>query len=520
MDVLITIILILLAAGAGLYGGYAAQKRFARKDTFDAQKEAERLLSEANKRIQAQEKDAELRIKEKQLQAQIEFEKETKDKGRELQNLEKRLTQKDESAEKKIAVLDAKEGEINQRERNLLVKEKTAQSLETKYGELVQEWKDRLEKLAGMSAQEAKARLIESMESQAKHEAAKMIKAVTDEAAAKADKEAKKIIALAIQRLAGDFVSERTVSVVPLPNDEMKGRIIGREGRNIRALEAATGVDFIVDDTPEAVILSAHNPVRREVARIVLERLIADGRIPPGRIEELVAKVGEEVEASVQQAGEQATFDVGVHGIHPDVIKLLGRLKFRTSFAQNVLQHSLEVAWISGIIAAELGQNVKLAKRAGLLHDIGKAVDHEVEGSHAQIGLDLLRKYGENQKILHAVGAHHNELPEHTILSIIVQASDALSGARPGARREMLETYVKRLEDLERIARSFNGIEKTFAIQAGREIRIIVENNQVSDEDAVVMARDMAKKIEGELTYPGQIKVTVIREMRAVEYAK
>jgi ribonuclease Y len=520
MEWIAVIVLILLAGGAGLYGGQALHKRFSKKEEYDAKGEAERLLAEANKRVQAQEKDAELRIKEKRLQAQIELEKETKEKTRELQNLEKRLLQKEENAEKKVTVVDAKEVELNHRERHLVIKEKAAQGLEAKYGELVQEWKDRLERLAGMSTQEAKARLIESMESEAKHEAAKMVKAVFDEAATKADKEAKKLIALAIQRLAGDFVSERTVSVVPLPTDEMKGRIIGREGRNIRALEAATGVDFIVDDTPEAVILSAHNPVRREVARITLERLIADGRIHPGRIEELVAKVTEEVETSIQQAGEQATFDVAVHGIHPELVKLLGRLKFRTSFAQNVLQHSCEVAWISGILAAELGQNVKLAKRAGLLHDIGKAVDHEVEGSHASIGQELLRKYGEAQKVIHAVAAHHDEVPDHTVLSIIVQAADALSGARPGARREMLETYVKRLEDLERIAKSFNGIEKTFAIQAGREIRIIVESNQVSDEDAVVMSRDMAKRIETELTYPGQIKVTVIREMRAVEYAR
>ena len=518
-DVLYVIIL-LVVGGVCAYVGYSIQRKVSEKTAGDAKEEANRLVDESRRKIKAMEKAAELDIKEKQLQANIEFEKESKERGRELNNLERRLTQKEENLEKKVSVLDNKEVDLNQRERNLVVREKMAESLEKKYGEMVGEWREKLEKAAGMSAQEAKKQLIELMESEAKHDAAKMIKQIQEEAQTKADREAKKIIALSIQRLAADFVSERTVSVVPLPNDDMKGRIIGREGRNIRALEAATGVDFIVDDTPEAVILSAHNPVRREVARITLERLIADGRIHPGRIEELVGKVAEEVDKSIQQAGEQSTFDVGVHGIHPEVVKLLGRLKFRTSFAQNVLQHSCEVAWIAGIIAAELGQNVKVAKRAGLLHDIGKAIDHEVEGSHAQIGMEILRKHGENQKIIHAVGAHHDELDEHTILSIIVQAADALSGARPGARREMLETYVKRLEDLEKIAKSFNGIEKTFAIQAGREIRIIVETEQYSDEKAAVLSRDIAKRIENELTYPGQIKVCVIREMRAVEYAK
>ena len=519
MGILDVVVIVVVAAAAG-YGGFFLQKKLSTQSMRDAQGEADRLMAESRQKIQQMEKDAELRVKEQQLQAAIEFEKEQKERNKELQNLEKRLTQREETQEKKIAIVDAKEVELNQRERNLLLREKTAESLEKKYEELVQQWKDNLEKLAGMSASDARDHLVKSMESEAKHEAAKMIKQIVDEAGAKADKEAKKIIALAIQRLAGDFVSERTVSVVPLPSDDMKGRIIGREGRNIRALEAATGVDFIVDDTPEAVILSAHNPVRREIARITLEKLIADGRIHPGRIEELVGKVEEEVERGILAAGEQATFDVGVHGIHIELIKLLGRLKFRTSYAQNVLAHSIEVAFIAGIIASELGQNIKMAKRAALLHDIGKAVDHEVEGSHALIGVDLLRKYGESDKIIHAVGNHHEEMGEHNILSIIVQCADALSGARPGARREMLETYVKRLQDLERIAKQHDGVDQTYAIQAGREIRIIVENKHINDDQALMLSRDIAKQIESELTYPGQIKVTVIREIRAVEYAK
>jgi ribonuclease Y len=371
-----------------------------------------------------------------------------------------------------------------------------------------------------MSASEAKKELMHVMEDEAKHDAAKIIKQIEEEARETADKKAKEIMALAIQRYAGEYVAERTVSVVPLPSDEMKGRIIGREGRNIRALEAATGIDLIIDDTPEAVILSGFNPVRREVARLSLEKLIGDGRIHPGRIEEVVAKATEEVELTIKEAGEQAAFDLGVHGIHPEVLKLIGRLKYRTSYTQNVYQHSLEVAFLCGIMAAELGINVKQAKRAGLLHDLGKAVDHEVEGSHAVIGAELARKYGESPKIVHAIMAHHEDEKPSTVLAILVQAADALSGARPGARREMMETYVKRLEDLERIATSFGGVQSSFAIQAGREIRVMVSSDQVTDETAVIMARDIAKKIEAEMTYPGQIKVNVIRETRAVEFAR
>jgi ribonuclease Y len=371
-----------------------------------------------------------------------------------------------------------------------------------------------------MKSEEAKQQLMSAMESEARHDAAKRIKEIEDEARESADKKAKEILALAIQRYAGDFVAEKTVSVVPLPSDEMKGRIIGREGRNIRAIEAATGIDLIIDDTPEAVIISGFNPVRREVARLALERLITDGRIHPARIEEVVSKATQDVDNAIREAGEQATFDVGVHGIHPEIIKLIGRLRYRTSYGQNVLQHSLEVAFLCGIMASELGLNVKQAKRAGLLHDIGKAVDHEIEGSHAVIGADLARKYGESPQIVHALAAHHEDEKPESILAVLVQAADALSGARPGARREMLETYVKRLEDLERIGTSFKGVTSCFAIQAGREIRVLVSSDEVTDAQAHVLAKDVARKIEDEMTYPGQIKVNVIRETRAIEYAK
>jgi ribonuclease Y len=358
------------------------------------------------------------------------------------------------------------------------------------------------------------------MENEAKLDAAKLIKVIEEEAKETADKKSKEIISLAIQRYAGEYVAERTVSVVPLPSDEMKGRIIGREGRNIRALEAATGIDLIIDDTPEAVILSGFNPVRREVARIALEKLIADGRIHPGRIEEVVRKAEEEVELAIKDAGEQAAFDLGVHGIHPEVLKLIGRLRYRTSYSQNIYQHSLEVAFLCGIMAAELGINVKQAKRAGLLHDLGKAVDHEVEGSHAVIGAELARKYGETPKIVHAIMAHHEDEKPNSVLAVLVQAADALSGARPGARREMMETYVKRLDDLEKISTSFAGVTNAFAIQAGREIRVMVSSEEVTDETAILLAKDIAKKIEADMTYPGQIKVNVIRETRAIEYAR
>lgn len=386
--------------------------------------------------------------------------------------------------------------------------------------QLLIEQRNQLEQISGMSGEQARQQLVESMQSEARHDAARSIKQIEDEAREIADKKSKMIMAVAIQRYAGDYVAEKTVSVVPLPNDEMKGRIIGREGRNIRAIEAATGIDLIIDDTPEAVVLSGFNPVRREVARIALEQLIADGRIHPARIEELVEKAQGEVDEAISEAGQQATFDVGVHGIHPEIIKLLGMLKYRTSYGQNVLQHSIEVAFLCGMMAAELGVNVKQARRAGLLHDIGKAVSHELEGSHAVNGGELARKYGESDKIVHAIAAHHEDEKPDTVLAILTQASDALSGARPGARRETLETYVKRLRELEGIGTSFTGVTGCFAIQAGREIRVMVASDEISDAKSHVLAKDIARKIEDEMTYPGQIRVNVIRETRAVEYAK
>ena len=485
-----------------------------------AREAAKRLMEEAEKEAEILKKEALLQAKDKFYQEKAEFEKEILEKKQELQNLERRIIQRESNLDKKIELLDGKETEITRKEKALLQQEKLVQEQEKKVADLIQRQRIQLENIAKMSSEEAKRLLMALMEEEAKHEAAKRIKKIEEEARETADKKAKEIISLAIQRYAGEYVAEQTVSVVNLPNEEMKGRIIGREGRNIRALEAATGVDLIIDDTPEAVILSGFNPVRREIARISLERLISDGRIHPARIEEIVQKVEQEVETTIREAGEQATFDVGVHGIHPELIKLIGRLKYRTSYAQNVYQHSLEVAFLCGIMAAELGINVKQAKRAGLLHDIGKAVDHEVEGPHGKIGADLARKYGESPAIVHAIAAHHEEEKPETILDVLVEAADALSGARPGARREMLETYVKRLEDLERIAQSFQGVEKSYAIQAGREIRVLVQPDRISDEASAMLSRDIARKIEKELTYPGQIKVTVIREMRAVEIAK
>ena len=477
-------------------------------------------MENSKKEAETIKKEARVLAKDEVLKAQAELEREAKERRGELARLEKRLLQKEENLEKKMDLIDKKEFDLNQREKRASKRERSLETRATELQNMIEEGKLRLEKIAGISRDEAKTQLMDSLIEEVKHESAKQVKQIEEATREIADKKAKQILSLAIQRYSGDYVAERTVSIVNLPNDEMKGRIIGREGRNIRALEAITGVDLIIDDTPEAVILSAHNPVRREVAKISLERLISDGRIHPGRIEEVVKKVEEEVEETIRETGEQATFDVGVHGIHLELIKLLGRLKYRTSFGQNVLQHSIEAAFLCGVMASELNLDVKEAKRAALLHDIGKAVDHEVEGSHAIIGADLARKYGESDVIVKAIAAHHEDVKPDSVLPLLVQASDALSGARPGARKEMLETYVKRLEDLERIACSFKGIEKSFAIQAGREIRIMVESSKVSDEDSVVLSRDIAKKIESELSYPGQIKVTVIREVRSVEYAK
>jgi ribonuclease Y len=520
ISAILFVLAIVVACGLGFVVGFVIRKRLGEARLESAEKTATKIIAEAEKKAEMLEKEAQLQAKDTLYQTKADFDKEMADKRAELQRLEKRLLQREENIDKKVDILDAKEIEINKQEGVLAEKEKSVKEQDKKYQELLSEEKARLEKIANITSEEAKKLLLERMETEARHDAAKRIKGIEDELREQAAKKAKEIISLAVQRYAGEYVMEKTVSLVNLPNEEMKGRIIGREGRNIRALEAATGVDLIIDDTPEAVIISGFNPVRREIARTALERLISDGRIHPARIEEIVAKVEQEIEAGIKEAGEQATFDVGVHGLHPDLIKMIGKLKYRTSFAQNVYQHSLEVAFLSGIMASELNLNVKQARRAGLLHDIGKAVDHEVEGAHAAIGADLAKKYGESQEVVDAIAAHHDEADVKNILAVLVEAADALSGARPGARREMFETYVKRLEDLERVANSFSGVEKSYAIQAGREVRIIVQNEEVSDEEALMLSQDIARKIEKELNYPGQIKVTVIRETRAVEYAK
>jgi ribonuclease Y len=408
---------------------------------------------------------------------------------------------------------------LSQQEKALEKRTRKIRQQEQEYQTLISEQKEQLERISTLTAEQAKELLLRAMENEARYEGAKLIKRIENEAKEEADKKAKKILGTAIQRYAADYVAERTVSVVQLPSDEMKGRIIGREGRNIRALEAATGIDLIIDDTPEAVILSGFNPVRREVARLALTRLIADGRIHPARIEDVVKKVTQEIDAAIKEAGEQAAFDLGVHGIHNELIRTIGRLKYRTSYSQNVLQHSVEVGFLAGTMASELGLKEKLARRMGLLHDIGKAIDHEVEGPHAVIGSKLAKKYGEAVNVVNAIAAHHEDIPPVTVYDILVQAADGLSGARPGARKELLENYVKRLEDLESIATSFRGVDGAYAIQAGRELRVIVESGKVSDEEAILMSRDIVKKIEEALTFPGQIKITVIRETRAVEYA-
>jgi len=488
--------------------------------SLSAQNEAGRIIEEAKSRSELLAKEAELKAKDLLVEARAAAERESRDSRRELTALERKLQNREETLEKRVEAFERREGDFNRREQTLRNREKAIADKETERQALIDEARARLEAVAGLTRDEAKRTLIDEMIGQARQEAARHIRIVEEEAREEADRRAKRVISIAIERLAGEFVAERTVSVLALPSDEMKGRIIGREGRNIRAIEAATGVDIIVDDTPEAVVISCHNPIRREIARVALERLISDGRIHPGRIEEVVRKAEQEVEESIKEAGQRALIEVGVHGVHPELSKLLGMLKYRYSYAQNVLMHSIEAAFICGAMAAELGLNEKQARRAALLHDIGKALTHEVEGSHALIGAELARKYGESAKIVNAIAAHHEEVKAETILAPLVDAADALSGARPGARREVLESYVKRLEDLETIAKSFKGVDKCFAVQAGREMRVIVEPNEVSDEDATMLAREVARKIETDMTYPGQIRVTVIRETRATELAR
>jgi ribonuclease Y len=515
--------IIVSAAGGILLGlliGFWMRKRIVEKQYDSIREYSRKIINEAHKKAKGISREAAIRAKDTFYQMKLDFEKESKDKREQLQAHEKRLLNKEEAIDKKIEQYEQREKRIAKKEKDVDQIREDLEAKQSEYENMLVRQRQELERVAGITSEEARQTLINSMEEEARHESAKILRRIESETREAAARKAQEIISLAVKRYAGDFVAEKTVSVVNLPNEEMKGRIIGREGRNIRAIEAATGIDIIIDDTPEAVILSGFNPVRREVAKIALERLIEDGRIHPARIEEMVEKVNKEIEVSIREAGEQATFDVGVHGIDPELVKLIGRLKYRSSYAQNVLQHSREVSFICGIMAAELGLNVKEAKRAGLLHDIGKAVDHEIEGPHALIGADLAKKYSEPSGVVHAIASHHEEIPPESTIAVLVQAADTLSGARPGARQEMLESYVKRLEDLEKVALSFNGVTKSYAIQAGREIRIIVEGKVIDDDHSFLLCKDIAKKIEKDLTYPGQIKVTVIRETRAVEYAR
>ncbi len=507
------VVLILIASLISFKLGDKSRKKKDDAKRGSLEVEATRIIENAKKDAESKKREILLEAKEENHKARQELDKEVKERRNEIQRQERRIQQKEENLDKKTEAIEQKEEALAKKDKDLDVLRGEIENIKLK--EL-----DLLEKLSGLSREEAKQVLLEKLESEVKLEAAMMVKEIEDNAKENAEKTAKNIIAGAIQKCAADHVAEVTVSVVNLPNEEMKGRIIGREGRNIRTLETLTGIDLIIDDTPEAVILSGFDPVRREIARLSLEKLIVDGRIHPARIEEMYEKAKKEVEAQIKQEGENAVFETGVHGLHPEVVKLLGKLKFRTSYGQNVLKHSIEVSHIAGIIAGELGADVTLAKRAGLLHDLGKAADHEMEGSHISIGVELAKKYKEGKDVIHAIEAHHGDVEATTMVAVIVQAADAISAARPGARRENIESYIKRLEKLEEIANSFEGVEKSFAIQAGREIRIMVSPDSVKDEGITLIARDIVKKIEEELEYPGQIKINVIRETRAIDYAK
>ncbi len=516
MDVIETSTIILISlAGAvvGVLTGYFVRKNISEAKIGQAENLAKEIIDKAHKDSETVQKEKLLEAKEEIHKWRTEAERENKERRNDLQKFERRIIQKEESLDKKLQNLEQKESNLSQKLKNIVKKEEEVEEIKVQQLE-------KLESISGITSEKAKEIILTNAERDVRREMSIMIKEIESQAKEEADKKAREIIGYAIQKCAADHVAETTVTVVNLPNDEMKGRIIGREGRNIRTLETLTGIDLIIDDTPEAVILSGFDPIRREVARIALEKLIADGRIHPARIEEMVEKAKKEVDNIIKEYGEQAAFETGVHGLHPELIKLLGRLNYRTSYGQNVLKHSIELAHIAGIMAAEIGADIKLAKRASLLHDIGKAVDHEMEGTHIEIGMDLLKRYKESKDVIHAMSTHHGDYEPQTIEAVLVTAADAISAARPGARRETLEAYIKRLEKLEEIANSYDGVDKSFAIQAGREIRIMVKPENINDEDIHLLARDITKRIEEELEYPGQIKVSIIRETRAIEYAK
>ncbi|MDR3186237.1 MAG: ribonuclease Y [Christensenellaceae bacterium] len=516
----IAIIVAIPALGVGVIAGIYVYRHILKKKKLDADTEFTRIIDDARAEAKTIRKDALLEIKEEKIKLHSEFEKESKERRAEIQKHEFRVSQKENIIDKKETTLERKLEQVDRFAKELDAREIRVKNLEQEFEKHAEQVRAEIERISGLTAEEAKQIIIQEMQDEARKEAVNIIREIEKDAREEGDKRAQNIVALAIQRCAVDQSAEATISVVELPSEDMKGRIIGRVGRNIKAFESVTGVDVIIDDTPDVVTLTGFDPVRREVARLTLLKLVADGRIHPGRIEEIADRVRRDMDATIKEAGENAVYDAGLNGIHLELIKLIGRLKFRTSYGQNVLKHSIEVSHLAGLLAAELGADIKIAKRAGLLHDIGKAVDHEYEGTHVQIGVELAKKYRESDKVIHAIAAHHNDIEPTTVEAIIVQAADTISGARPGARRESIEYYVKRLEKLENLANSFAGVEQSFAIQAGREIRVIVRPDQVDDAGATILAKDIAKKLESELEYPGQIKVNVIRETRSVEFAK